>query len=41
MEILDVSVKSGEGMERWIQLLESHIAESRAGRVEPVLESKQ
>ena len=31
MEILDVSVKSSEGMERWIQLLESHIAESRAG----------
>jgi hydrogenase nickel incorporation protein HypB len=41
MEILDVSVKSSEGMERWIQLLESHIAESRAGRVGSVLESNK
>jgi hydrogenase nickel incorporation protein HypB len=40
MEILDVSVKSGDGMDRWIQLLESRIAESRAGRVDSVLESQ-
>jgi hydrogenase nickel incorporation protein HypB len=38
MEILDISVKSGEGMETWMHLLESHINQSRAGGVDSVLE---
>jgi hydrogenase nickel incorporation protein HypB len=29
MEILDISVKSGQGMENWMRLLDSHITEAR------------
>jgi hydrogenase nickel incorporation protein HypB len=38
MEIIDVSVKSGEGMETWMHLLESQINQARAGEVDSVSE---
>jgi hydrogenase nickel incorporation protein HypB len=41
MEILDVSVKTGDGMQQWMRLLESRIAESRAAQFNQVLEAKR
>ena len=34
MEILDVSVKTGDGMAQWMQLLESRMVESRAEKID-------
>jgi hydrogenase nickel incorporation protein HypB len=34
MEILDVSVKTGDGMAKWMQLLESRMVESRAEKID-------